>query len=127
MTAVEELKQIRDQLTDYFTKLGLNFDNAASPLPSFEDYVAQLVYDQILTKATEGADRVASYSTGSLVDTAHFVSAIQREFDMRGSTKANYFSDSIDDTDNLISYLDGLYGKYLNYYRGTSPEQQFSV
>jgi hypothetical protein len=46
---------------------------------------------------------------------------------MRGSTKANYFSDSIDDTDNLISYLDGLYGKYLNYYRGTSPEQQFSI
>jgi hypothetical protein len=80
MTAVEELKQIRDKLTDYFTKLGLNFANAASPLPSFEDYVAQLVYDQILTKGTEGADRVASYSTGSLVDTAHFVSAIQREF-----------------------------------------------
>jgi hypothetical protein len=127
MTSVEELKQISDKLTDYFDKLGLNFENTSNALPSFEDYVASLVYNEILTKALEGADRVASYSIGSLVDTAHLVAAISREFDMRSSTKANYFSVSVDDMDNLTGYLNGLYGRYLNYYRGTSPEQQVSV
>lgn len=123
MPAATELKAIRDSLSDYFTKLSDNLTSTANPLPSFEDYIASLVFDATLTDATQGAIRAASYSTGALVDAVHLFTAIQREFAMREQTKSDYFIAAIDDTDKVVGYFDDLYGKYLNYYRGTSPEQ----
>jgi len=123
MTAAEELKAIRDTLSDYFDALSENLSDPTEELPSFEDYVVDLVYDSILTAATEGADRAASYTTGSLVDTSHVVFAILREFSMRQKTKADYIEQAADEAETIVDVLEIMYAKYINYYRGTSPEQ----
>lgn len=123
MSSVDQLEVITDKLIEYFDKVSLNLDSIANALPSFEDYIAFIVYDQILTDAVQGSDRAAAFSTGALVDTVHLATAIEREFDMRGKTKAEYFEDGIEDASNTADYARFLFGKYLNYYRGTSPEQ----
>lgn len=122
-SSTDELTTITDQLSDYFSKLSLNYANPANPLPSFEDYAEFIVYDSILTDALSGVDRAASYSNGALIDTAHLASAIIREFNMRTKGKVAYFADAEDDAAKVTDYMNVVYGKYLNYYRGTSPEQ----
>lgn len=123
MSAATELKAIKNQLADYFNKLSLNLDSPVSGLPSFEDYIAAIVYDATYTDALQGENRASSYSTAALVDAVHLFAAINREFSMRRQIKSDYFTASVDDTDKIVAYIETLYGKYLNYYRGTSPEQ----
>lgn len=124
MSSATELKNFRDQLKDYFDKLALNISSAANPLPSFEDYDELLTFDSIITDAIQGSDGAASYSVAALVDTTHLLAAIEREFIMRRNTKANYFEMAVEDSEKITGYVETLYGRYLNYFRGTSPEQQ---
>lgn len=107
----------------YFNAVSLNLTSTANALPSFEDSVDSLLYDEILNEAILGANRAASYSTGALTDTVHQIIAINREFDMRTQTKASYITAAINDSGtDAVNYQD-LYGRYFNYFRGTSPEQ----
>lgn len=123
MSSIDELRTLKDKLQDYFDKLSLNLSNTSNPLPSFEDYIAFLTYDALLTDAISGSDRAASYSNGALTDTAHMVAAISREFAMRTKSKASYFTDGEDDSSRVSTFMDTMFGRYYNYIRGTSPEQ----
>jgi len=123
MSSFNELDVFDTQLTNYFTALATNFGNPASTLPSFEDYSTTLSYDVLLTEAQAGAIRAASYSTGALVDSVHMIAAIQREFNMRTKTKAQYFLDAQDDMNRVVDFIGFMRHKYSNYMRGTTPEQ----
>ena len=123
MSSVDELHIITTKLAEYFTNISLNLDSTANSLPSFEDYIDFIIYDSILTDAQQGSDRAASFSTGALVDTVHLAAGLEREFEIRTKSKGDYFLEGEEDTDNAAIYIAELYGKYLNYYRGTSPEQ----
>jgi hypothetical protein len=123
MTVSAQLKNIAVTLANYFDALSVNLATPASSMPSFEDYVSLLDYSDIYVEALSGIDRAASYSTGALTDTVHQVIAINREFDMRAKTPAQYFADaSVDAATDAQNYQD-MYGRYFNYFRGTSPEQ----
>lgn len=123
MSSITELRNITQQLSDYFSKLSLNLVNTANALPSFEDYSDLLVYDALYADAVFGTTRAASFTVGALADTVHQVIAVNREFAMRAKGKAFYFVDAQTDSGNDASAYDDMYGRYLNYMRGTSPEQ----
>jgi hypothetical protein len=123
MSVATQLKNITDKLQGYFSALSLNLTSTANALPSFEDYVSLLDYDEIYTQAVDGAERAANYATGALSDTVHQVIAINREFDIRSKTKSQYFSDGIVDSATDAANYQDMYGRYTNYYRGTAPEQ----
>jgi hypothetical protein len=123
MSSFTELKTITQTLRDYFDEVTKNLVSVGNALPSFEDFEAPLAYDMILTEAQQSSDRAASYSVGALVDSVYFTAAVLREFGMRTKTKAQYYQDADIDSGLTVDYIDGLYGRYLNYYRGTSPEQ----
>lgn len=123
MSSFDELNTLEEQLSDYFDKLSANMANPSNPLPSFEDYIASLTYDTLLTEAQSGAILGSNYSTGASVDLCHLIAAIQREFRMRSRSKFLYFADAEDDSNRVIEYIDTLHGKYTNYLRGTAPEQ----
>lgn len=123
MASADQLRVITSTLHNYFNELSLNLLSTGNLLPSFEDFVAALAYDVIQTDAVQGSLRSASYSTGALSDSVHLVAAVIREFGMRSKLKAQYFEDAEFDADTIVGYIDALFGQYLNYYRGTSPEQ----
>lgn len=123
MSSFSELATLETQLTTYFTALSANFANPALAMPSFEDYIGALGYNVLLTEAQAGAQRAASYSTGALVDTVHMIAAIQREFNMRVKTKAQYFLNANEDTNKVVDFVEFMSAKYSNYMRGTTPEQ----
>jgi hypothetical protein len=123
MSAATQLKNLSVKMAAYFNAVSLNLTNTANALPSFEDSAGSLDYDEILNEAILGANRAASYSTGALTDTVHQIIAITREFDMRTQTKAAYITAAINDSGtDAVNYQD-LYGRYVNYFRGTAPEQ----
>lgn len=123
MSSSSELKTLTNQLVTYFSLINAYLSNPSNVLPSFEDYNELLVFDEILTDAQQGLDRTASYSTGAIADTAHKVMAIRREFEMRAKPKILYYEDAEAEALNRsVSYQD-MYGRYLNYFRGTSPDQ----
>lgn len=123
MSAATQLKTFATTLAAYFKAISLNLTSTANALPSFEDSVNLLLYDEVFNAAILGANRAASYSTGALTDTVHQIIAINREFDMRTQTKAAYMAAAINDSGtDAVNYQD-LYGRYFNYFRGTSPEQ----
>jgi hypothetical protein len=126
MSSATELKAITDALGDYFDQVNANLGATSNPLPSFEDFAEDLTFDSILTDAQQSADRSASYSVGALADMVYLTSAITREFGMRSNNKSQYYLDAQDESLFVIDYLEGLYGQYLNYFRGTSPEQDNS-
>jgi hypothetical protein len=123
MASVDQLADIRDQLSDYYSQVSAFLSNASNTVPSFEDYVNLLKYEDILTDALGNKNSSASFTTGALMDTVHFVLAIKREFAMRASTKSTYYVNSTQDIDNNILQLESWYGEYFNYMRGTSPLQ----
>lgn len=123
MSSATQLRAITLKLRDYFNKVSLNLTSTGNALPSFEDYVADLIYDNIQTDAVQGSLRAASFSNGALADTVHLTAAIIREFGMRAKTRAMYYDDAESESGTMADYFDLLYGQYLNYYRGTSPEQ----
>jgi len=87
MSANSQLKVIATTMADYYDALSANLADPNSALPSFEDAVGLLEYDEIYVQALDGTDRAANYATGALSDTVHQVIAINREFDMRAKGK----------------------------------------
>ena len=123
MSSMQQLTEITDAMREYFDALAQYFVSAGNPCPSFEDFVERLSYTDILTDAISGQDRAANFVTGALSDTVHKVMAVSREFGMRGKLKSTYYSDAeVDTTLDSETYAD-LYARYLNYYRGSAPEQ----
>lgn len=123
MTIKDQLKNISDTMSGYFTAVSTNLDTPASPTPSFEDVVSLLEYDELLVAAIEGVNRAANYATGGLTDIVHQVIAVNREFDMRAKSPAQYIEDGAVDAGTDSSVYNDIYGRYYNYLRGTSPEQ----
>lgn len=123
MTPLQELDNTQTQLHTYFNALELNFTSTANPLPSFEDYNQLLDNSTTITAAQDGASRGASFAIGALVDHAHLVAAIQREFNMRAKSRALYFVDGQDDINKVLDYISFMHGSYTNYIRGKAPEQ----
>lgn len=122
MSAASQLKNIATVMAAYYNALSADLTSPGAT-PSFEDSVALLLYDEIYTEALLGSNRAASYSTGALTDTVHQVIAINREFDMRSQTKASYISAGVSDSGTDAANYQDLYGRYVNYFRGTAPEQ----
>jgi hypothetical protein len=123
MSSATQLQDISTQLTEYYTQVQTFLSTPASAVPSFEDYVELLKYEDILTEAVAGRNLSASFATGALMDIVHFVLAIKREFAMRASTKSDYYGDSELDLQATLTGLQAWYGKYYNYLRATSPLQ----
>lgn len=123
MSATTQLKTITTKLSDYFAKLNLYLVNVSNPLPSFEDYNEDLIFDVILTDAIDGQQKNATFSNGALTDTSHICMAVAREFAMRTKGKIDYYQDAqIDSAKQSEQYVD-MYARYTNYYRGSSVEQ----
>lgn len=123
MNSLAELTNTQTQLNAYFKALSLNLTSTANPLPSFEDYNQLLVSDSTMVAAQAGASQGASYAIGALVDHAHLLAAIDREFNMRAKPRALYFVDGHDDIIKLLDYISFMRGSYYNYIRGKSLEQ----
>lgn len=124
MSSVTELDTLAGNLEDYFDLLQTNLETPSQPLPSFEDYIGNLIYDDLLTDAQAGSVRGPSFSIGAAVDAAHLVAAIQREFAMRSKSKIAYFADGQDDVGKLLDYIDYMHGSYTGYMNGITPQQR---
>jgi hypothetical protein len=123
MSSSQELTDIIASLSEYFSLIQANLDDATEPLPSYEDYVEDLVYNDLLTDALVGVTKGASYATGAIVDTIHLANAIEREFAMRGKLRIQYYSDAEQDVGKVSDYLNFMEGSYMSYIRGTSTDQ----
>lgn len=121
-TTYEQLKSITTNLNGYFAAVALFIANPASAVPSFEDY-SDMSFDAILTDAIQAFDTAPSYALGATVDLCHIAMAINREFGMRAKTKAAYFLDAQVDANTSADLFIDLYARYLNYFRGTSQEE----
>jgi hypothetical protein len=127
MSSALQLNDLATQLGTYNTQVQAFLTNPATAVPSFEDFIELLKYEDILTDALNDTTASANFTTGALVDTVQFVLGIIREFSMRSATKSAYYGDAIDDLGDKIASLEAWYGEYYNYFRGSSPIQKVSA
>lgn len=123
MASHDELQTLCTSLSDYFDAVAAFVTLASNTCPSFEDFADTLIVDSILTEAVQNEKGSANYSSGAKVDIVHLIAAITREYAIRSRMKANYYADAPEEIGLSAESYRVMYGKYLNYFRGTSPEQ----
>lgn len=122
-TSFDQLKVITDALNGYFSAVEDYINGDSATLPMFEDVASLLRYDEIFNDAIRGEKLAANFTTGALVDTVQIVIGINREFNLRAKTKAQFYADASDEYAIESGYYSHLYPTYYNMFRGKSPEQ----
>lgn len=120
---VDQLKVFTDGMKAYYKNLQNNIADTNNALPMFEDIIMNFDYSEILRKAVDNRNMSANFITGALVDTAHDIMAVQREFSIRSTSRYSYFIDSMSEYAKDSDYYSSFYAINLNLFNGTSPDQ----
>jgi hypothetical protein len=124
---LKELQTNYSEINSLFEKIAAYLDSGSGPLPDCGiDLEAFLSYDAFLTHANNNIKEMG-IRQGTISDYVYYVSSLLREVQMLGVHKAELYQLRLDELGYDIDRLNSKLGSDLNYIRGTSALQEFSL
>ena len=121
--AVASLKSITDTLRKYSDNALAYLNDPVSVIP--EDLASlpdEIKPEDLLTVAVTTTDSSSGFDRGAITEALYTASAFQREIEMRGSTKYDYYLQAMEDLQKYSEKVTAVEGQFLNRIRGTNIE-----
>jgi hypothetical protein len=127
-SALGQAETANDKLAEYFSNMGKFASDATGSAvpPDFQETLDEFDYSELHRMSTTRASDSASFQNGAAIENIHMMAAIEREFNLRGKGKVDYYSDAAGDYVNESNFYSTMKSFWVSMLGGTYEEGKTS-